>query len=125
MGKDKQEAYGAALNKEFKTKLSNIELYEKLRTLEIRGKKAVLDWKSKEITIDEYDVESKLIIKKLGSILNCSVLDDPDGYPKYPIYFDATTKLHVLKIDSEYATKHNMDIQRDEDGHGIIAPDLS
>lgn len=96
--------------------LHPVEVYNKLRRIERKISRMNERECSEENFVYPEDFDAKQLqrIKKLlgeSSATNHILLDgDPRGY--------------ALTIDDEYVKKHNLDINRDCFGYGILAPDF-
>jgi hypothetical protein len=128
------EKHGANLNAIFNTGLDNVVLCKKLFRLEKKAHHATtclcntntLDllelnrftgWDVHQATEEEQDAFFDPILESVYKILGekakeCVVINfDPRGY--------------ALKIKSDYVSKHNLIIEKDWGGYGILAPDFS
>ncbi len=120
----KIEKHGANLNAIFNTGIDNVTLCKKLHRLETKLHKFAEDYCNGVMTEEDYDIEEGVISKKVAKILGRKV-STTDGVPTYPLYFNRDPRGYSLKLDDEYVGEHDLKIEKDWGGYGILAPDFS
>lgn len=116
----KKREYGEKLNKIFNTGIEPIELYKKLHRIESYAHRLAEDscnWLSMESP--EFDNREKDIIKRLRNVLNLCTLEE------FSIFINFDPRGYALKIKDDYVREHNLNIETDWGGYGILAPDFS
>lgn len=115
------ERHGNNLNVIFNTGLQPVELCKKLFRLE---KKAHNLCEIECNTGEDKDVELSAILTKVKKILFPDTFSsDPDLYKS--VFINGDPRGYALKIKSEYVKEHNLKIDQDWGGYGLIAPDFS
>ena len=100
------------------TERDPVKLCKKLRRLEAAAHRAAEQYCNGEITDDDIDTDLERLTANADKLL-----DFVAG--KIPVFINRDPRGHQFKICDEYMRKHNLDLQRDWGGYGIIAPDLS
>ena len=132
------EQHGANLNAIFHTGIDNIELCKKLLRLERQAHHATtclcntntLDRLEltrdeersgrypKQATEEEQDIFFEKILAKVDKLLNFKAQG-------IPVFINHDPRGYALKIKSEYVKEHNLRIEQDWGGFGIIAPEFT
>ena len=104
----------------FATDKDPISLYTKLRGLEVKAKRMCLDLcpgvnPDLEVTIERH---LQQMINQVYSLLGI-------GNKQPQVYLNKDPKGYVFKIPSKAFFPYDLDMIRDMEGNGIIAPDLS
>ena len=103
--------HGEQLNAIFNTGLDPVTLSKKLRRIEVAAQRNAENLCNIPDHPDERDKLKKRLFNLLGDSVPMFVNGDPRGY--------------ALKIDSDYVREHNLKIQTDWGGYGILSPDFS
>jgi len=111
------ERHGNNLNKIFKTDMDPVALSKKLFSLEIKMRKAAMDYNNGDIEQSEYNKIEIEILAKVDKIL---------GYKakKIPVFANSDSRGSALKIKGDWVHKNNATIYTDMGGYGILAPDF-
>jgi hypothetical protein len=132
------EKHGANLNAIFNTGLDNVKLCKKLFRLERQAHHATtclcntntLDRLEltrdeersgrypKQATEEEQDIFFEKILAKVDKLLNFKAQG-------IPVFINHDPRGYALKIKSEYVKEHNLRIEQDWGGFGIIAPEFT
>lgn len=131
------EKHGKQLQAIFNVEGDPVKLYKQLRRIETALNRyatywcngtnnlAGLDYAIKrglstsgyEYGEEEFDRDSKPLIKRLDKILNYTAQG-------IPVEINTDPRGYALKIDDKYMRAHNIALYRDWGGYGIIAPDF-
>lgn len=108
------DQHGQHLNDIFKTGLDNITLCKKLFRLENKAHNLATRYCNGFVSCDEWEEETKTIIKKVADILN--ITDNKT------LFINGDARGYALKLCDEFS--RDKDISKDWGGYGLIAPDF-
>jgi hypothetical protein len=111
------ERHGNNLNNIFKTDLDPVALCKKLFSLEVKLRKANVQYNDGDIEPAEHEKIEKQILASVDKIL---------GYKakKVSVYNNSDSRGSALKIRSDWIYKNNSNLHTDMGGDGVLAPDF-
>lgn len=109
--------YGQKLNKIFGLDVEPVLLCKRLRRLESIAHRLAEDYANGTIQEPEFSQKLDKIKQRLKALLE---LDRN----KIPVFINTDPRGYALKIKDDYVREHNLDIQTDLGGYGLLAPDL-
>lgn len=96
---------------------SPVSLYERLHRLEAEAH-TLAERGCNEQLPDEYEARKEAsILKRLDAILKFKDAD-------IPVFLNGDPRGYALKIEDAYVKEHNLDIERDWGGYGILCPEF-
>jgi hypothetical protein len=108
------EGHGQRLNQVFGTPYEPLEIYEKLRRIELKLKRLNTDYCNGVIQEADYDSACAKLEAKVVALLG----------QNHPIYLNRDPRGYALKIRDSYMKAHNLDLPTDWGGYGLIAPEF-
>lgn len=111
------EEQGARINRIFHTSIPNRILAKELHKLENKAHRYAEAYCNGTIDDDTYSLRVKQILKKVDALLLFR-------YRDVPIFINGDPRGYALKIDDDYVRIHNLDVECDWGGYGILAPDF-
>ena len=123
--------HGNNLKAIFNIDIDPVKLCKRLRQLEAKIYKIVMDYSNDENGVNSENIETLCtpIMQKVYDLLNNGKYnDDRPHQKKVPIFFNTDPRGYALKINDSYARllrDNNKPIYTDWGGYGILAPDFS
>ena len=99
-----------------------VKVSKSVLRLERKAHKLAEDECNGLIETEVADVEIDKILSKLSCVWMSFGRKLP--HPKVPVFLNGDPRGYALKINDDYVRKHNIKIERDWGGYGIIAPDF-
>jgi hypothetical protein len=114
------EKHGADLNRMFQTKLDNVTLCKKLRSLELKAHRLAEDYCNGVNSVDSENWDSlcKPILDKVNRILNAENAD-------VKIFLNGDARGYALKIKFDNTDARRHEVYCDWGGYGILAPEFN
>ena len=109
--------HGENLNVIFNTGINPVVLCKKLRRIEGAADKVAVDYCNGITSQEQYKTADKKILERLDKILNFK----KQGIP---VCTNGDPRGYILKIQESHVREHNLRIQTDWGGYGLIAPEI-
>jgi hypothetical protein len=110
-------AHGENLNKIFNTELEPVALCKKLRRLEFKASTNSEAYCNGEYGELKYQRIAEEIEAKVDKILKFKS-------KAIPVFINGDPRGYALKVESEWVSAQNINMERDWGGYGLLAPDL-
>jgi hypothetical protein len=94
-----------------------VKLCKKIHRLEIKAHQLSTDWCNGDIDSDTWEKETDKILTSLDKILYFRI-------HRIPVYINGDARGYALKIKDDYVRDHNLNIQKDWGGYGLLAPEF-
>lgn len=111
------QKHGENLNAIFKTDLDPVTLCKRLKRLENKARQLCVDECN---TGADHDAELEIILNRVRRLLGVT---DPEL--SNAIFINGDPRGYALKIKDSYVRDHDIKIERDWGGYGLIAPDFT
>jgi hypothetical protein len=118
---DQITKHGNNLNAIFHTNLDAVALCKKLHSLEHKAHRLTEDECN---TGTDHEAELNKILDKVKEILFSGFISKQDAGIVDAIFINGDPRGYTLKIQDSYVREHNLVIEKDWGGYGILAPEF-